>query len=99
MIPFTQFLLPDGRRRQEAIERPPEIEAKARAIIAEGYEFEVEMLSTGAVSVEIFRHSDEDSLAIEVCENGPPVPIAIDKMVNDAHGELEARKRVKSRKP
>ena len=36
-IPFTQFLRPNGRQVDVWVTRPPEVVAKARAIIARGY--------------------------------------------------------------
>lgn len=81
-IPFTQFLRPDGRRRAVTIERPQDIEAKANKIIAAGYEFQCEELSTGQCSFTIFDPHDEEDVAIEVCENGPHVPFAVDRLVS-----------------
>lgn len=104
-IPFTQFLMPDGRRmlkfttakamcREITIDRPAPIEDLAKQIIARGYRFEIEMLMTGQISMEIVRDVPDpdvdDSVAIEICLNGPTegsnlgVPDAVDKMVQDA---------------
>lgn len=93
-IPFTQYLMPDGRKASVRIDRPAEIEAKAQQIIGQGYRFEIEMLQTGDVSMEIVKDvadpDIDDSLAGEVCHNGPTegarlgVPESVDKMINDA---------------
>jgi len=80
-IPFTQFLLPDGRRTQVSIERPEPILEKAQAIIDAGYRFECEELVTGQAS---FTISDDDGdAAIEVVMNGPGVPAAVDRLVTN----------------
>jgi hypothetical protein len=78
-IPFTQFLMPDGRPVQRTIDRPDKISALAHAIIAKGYRFECEMLPAGDVS---FTITDEDQdHEIEICQNGPDVPVRIDAMI------------------
>jgi hypothetical protein len=90
-IPFTQYLLPNGQKRQEWIDRPADIEEKARAVIAAGGRFEAEVLRTGQVSLEVIRDAadgETESVAHEICANGPDVPIAVDKLVNDAHRTL-----------
>ncbi len=79
-IPFTQYLMPDGRKRDVSISRPKEIYDKALDIIDAGYRFEAEVLTTGQVSLTITGR-DED-VDIEVVENGPKVPLAVDNMVN-----------------
>lgn len=93
-IPFTQFLMPDGRRRSITIDRPAPIEDLAKQIIAAGFRFEIEMLQTGQVSMEIVKDVPDpgvaDSVAIEICHNGPTegdnlgVPDAVDKMIQYA---------------
>lgn len=84
-IPFTQFLRPDGRRRAVMIERPPEINTKAMALIAQGFVFEIEMLRTGDIIMEILNRETEEVLAHEICANGPEVPLAVDRMVEQAN--------------
>lgn len=83
---FTQFLRPDGRRRETEIHRSPEIEALANGLAMQGYSFEIEELSTGDVSMEVVKHGGDDPevIAGEICRNGPEVPIAVDKMIRDA---------------
>lgn len=86
-IPFTQFLMPDGRRTHVEIDRPPEIEAKAHSLIQCGCRFEIEMLRTGQISMTVERGEDE-TLAIEVCPNGPDVPVCVDRIVVNAGSML-----------
>lgn len=87
-VPFTQYLRPNGRKAPVTIERPPEIEALARRLIEGGCTFELELLSTGVVSMECVgptdEHGDPDSLAVELVPNGPGVPPAVDRLVADA---------------
>lgn len=81
-IPFTQFLRPDGERRSISIERSQTIEAKARQIRSAGYFFEAEALHDGTISLTI-TDPDEGDVAIELCPNGPEVPEAVDRLVEN----------------
>lgn len=91
MIRFTQFLRPDGRQVETTIDRPPEIEAMASAVVAQGVRLEIEVLRTGEVSLEAVDLELEDSLACELCDNGPEVPEAVDRLVREAHRRLQER--------
>lgn len=88
VVPFTQFMRPNGRRVPVSIERPEEIAAEARRLIGLGYRFEIESLMTGHVSMEVVGPEDEDgdpvSLAVEVVPNGTEVPAAVDRLVLSA---------------
>jgi hypothetical protein len=90
-IKFTQFLMPDGRRTPVTIDRPDEIEALAEEVIKGGGSFEIEVLSTGVVSITCEDHGREETLAHELCENGPPVPAAVDRVVREAARVLGQR--------
>lgn len=84
MIPFTQFIRPNGRRKLVHIERPPEIEAKAQQIIDSGLRFECEHLGVppGLPDISLtITHPQKGYLAIELCCNGPAVPLAVDKLI------------------
>lgn len=83
-IPFTQFLRPHGERTPVTIDRPDSTAKQAADLIARGYEFHIEELTTGEVSMTCFWPQDEEDIAIEVCDNGPPVPPAIDRLVASA---------------
>jgi len=89
-IPFTQFLMPDGRKRKQWIKRPREIEAQAFALIKQhGVSFEMELLSDyETVSFTTQIDSQDEPLAIELCKNGPPVPDAIDRLVKSTADAL-----------
>lgn len=90
-IPFTQFMLPDGHRKRVEIDRPEHIEAIAHDLISQGVRFECEMLRTGEVSFEALD-SDDNSLAMEVCGNGPQVLEAVDRLVSEATARLKEPK-------
>jgi hypothetical protein len=79
-IPFTQYMRPDGRTEQVDFECDDEAVAlKADQIIAAGFRFECEVLTSNEVSLTI--SDGDDDLAGELCQNGPEVPIAIARLV------------------
>lgn len=88
-IQFTQFLMPDGRQQDVEITRPAEIEGLASELRDAGNRFEIEMLSDYKTISMTIEDDDEDGEIIlrgmEVVENGPDVPIAVDKMIKEAH--------------
>lgn len=81
-IEFTQYLLPDGRAQTVRIDRPDEIAEKAALIIKAGYRFECEMLRDLIHVSLTITDPDEGDIEIEVVENGPAVPIAVDALVH-----------------
>lgn len=89
MIPFTQYLRPDGRQHPIEIERPKDIEEMARRMLLYGWRFEVEELSTGDVSLTVHDPRAEEDVAIEVVPNGPGVLEAVDRLVQVAHDVLD----------
>lgn len=82
-IPFTQYILPDGHKRPEHIERSAEVEALAQQFIASGGRFECEVLSTGQVSLTAVKEVDDEDQDIEIviCQNGPGVGEKVDELV------------------
>ena len=82
-IPYTQFMLPDGRRVPKTMDRPEPIENRAQDIIEEGFEFQMEILTTGEVSMTIFDPYKETDVAIQICDNGPAVPACLDMMIQE----------------
>lgn len=87
MIHFTQYMRPDGRKQDTTIERPEVVEALARKIVEAGGRFEIEVLRTGAISLEVVADDPDDdlrSVAHELCSNGPEVLVAVDKLVEEA---------------
>jgi len=81
MIPFIQYLRPDGRKIYAEISRPEEVELKAGQIMAAGFRFEVEILTTGQVSMTITNDEDGDVATEIIPCNGPEVPEAVDRMI------------------
>lgn len=72
MIPFTQYIRPDGREGSISIERPEAIEMMARTIIEKDGYFEAEVLTTKQISLTAETEDEEGEiklLAIELCEN------------------------------
>lgn len=92
-IPFTQYVLPHGRRREETIERPADIEALAQKFIDAGGRYECEVLTTGEVSfTAVFcdEDGDEQDVEIEICANGPAVREAVDALVRKSLNHVSA---------
>lgn len=83
MITFTQFIFPNGKREIVEIVRSPEIEIKAKALIAKGFRFEIEN-KDGTIWATCINHSTEQS-ADRMCENGPQVPEQIDDLITLAY--------------
>lgn len=88
-IPFTQYLLPDGRKKAESIARPAAIEALARRFIDAGGYFECEML-TDMETVSLTAGIDDEDIAIRLARNGPDIPVSIDALVREAAAFLDA---------
>lgn len=80
-IEFTQYLRPNGERRQIRIHRPPTIVEKAQKIIEAGFRFEAEVLTDGLVSLTITGKNTD--VAITIGSNDAWVLSAVDKMVLD----------------
>jgi hypothetical protein len=78
-IPFTQYLLPNGRKRDAEINRPAEVEEIAQRFIASGGRYECEVLRTGHVSLTAVKNDDD--VEIVVCANGPGVGEKVDELV------------------
>lgn len=89
-IPFTQYLMPNGRRAEESIDRPADVEEKARAVIDAGYFFEMELLSDyRTVSFTVADREAGVDLEIELVKNGPEVPAGVDRLVERAFANLD----------
>jgi hypothetical protein len=85
-ILFTQYLRPNGRKELIEINMSQELEEKADNIIKRGFRFECEVLTTDHVSFTIHDIEKGEDVAIEVVENGPKVPAAIERLVNNFEG-------------
>lgn len=84
-IEFTQYIRPHGRKIKIYIRRPADIEAKAKQIIAAGYRFECEFISMppGVPCVSLTIAGKGADVAIELCEDGPDVLTAVDKLITN----------------
>lgn len=81
-IEFTQYLLPDGRTRQQWVERPERVSARAAELRAKGYRFECEMLPDMEICSFTIVHPDYDyDLGIKLAKNGPAVLDAVDNLI------------------
>lgn len=85
-IPFTQYLRPNGLKRDVSIDRPTEIEALAFQFIERGGWFEVEELPSRDASLTACFVVDGEpaDIAIRVVPNGPGVAEAVDSLVQEA---------------
>lgn len=84
MVRFTQFLRPNGKKREVEVHLDHVSEEKAHAIIESGHHFEIEELSNGLVSATIVHDEmDEDVAHARIVPNGPQVILAITKMICD----------------
>lgn len=79
-IPFTQYLMPNGEPKDVSIVSTPNVLEKAQLIIDAGFCFECEMLAD--YTTISFSVSDElADYSTYVCENGPQVPLTVDRMI------------------
>ena len=87
LIKFTQYMRPNGRKRETFISVSKKIGETAEQLIKKGYYFEIEELMTGIISMTCeFGYGDNTIIAAhELCTNGPDVVKAVDKLVLDAH--------------
>lgn len=81
-IPFTQYMRPDGHRVPQFIDLDATTEEKSANLIAQGFRFEIEVLTTGEVSMTIVHDDYGCDVAIRVCPNGPQVPAKVAEMIN-----------------
>ena len=90
-IPFTQYLLPNGRKRATSIDVDEETKKLAQQFMDAGGYFECEILSTEDISLTAcFDQPDGDNdIAVEVVQNGPDVIKAVQKLVRNAVEWLE----------
>lgn len=93
-IVWTQYLLPDGKRREvTSCVTTPEVVDAALALIGLGVLFEAEILRTGDVSLTVERDGDDDDvLAIEVVPNEETaVRDAVDRLILTAYAAAGAQ--------
>jgi hypothetical protein len=86
-IEFTQYLMPNGRKRPNAFPAPMEIVEKAWDIQMRGYRFEVELLSDYH-TVSLTISDGEQDVACELTSNDPELPKAVERLINNFHKRL-----------
>lgn len=91
LVPFTQYILPNGRREQMMFETDEAHATKAAIIREHGFEFEIEVLGDGAVSATIADHLNEEDVEICIASNGPPIAREIEKMIDRFHAVMGER--------
>lgn len=79
-VPFTQYVLPNGRATEVTILVSPGFAEQASKILARGLTFECEVLTNGQVSLTI-TDPDEGDLDIRVVNNGPLVRDAVEDLI------------------
>lgn len=87
-IPFTQYLLPYGRTKTVTIDMPEDVQNKADFLLKSGCHFDIEILTTGFVSMTCER--GDDLVSIQICENGPAVVESVRKLIDEATIMLES---------
>ena len=86
-IPFIQYLRPDGQRVPVFFDTTSDQVDKAKKIMAQGYVFEAEVLTTGEVSLTVTN--DDGDIASQICPNGPGLEKHVEALVNDAFNMLQ----------
>lgn len=89
-VPFTQYVRPNGRKREVSIEVNDTLAPMVQAIIAKGLRFECEVLSTGVISLSI-SNGEEDITGVLV-DNGPGVRLAVERMIQDGYSKINGDK-------
>jgi len=90
---FTQYLMPNGRKKNVFFEIENSIlVGKVETLLEQKCYFECEMLQTGKISLTCMQvnheYEEEETLAIEVCENGPEVVNAVARLIENAYIKL-----------
>lgn len=80
-IPFTQFLMPDGRRQQTSIDVGDAEFAAYEKVKAAGFRMTVEMLSDYSTVSQCIEDPELGDFDIELCPNGPEVPRRLSAML------------------
>lgn len=90
-IPFMQYIRPDGRQSPMLFDTDdPEQLSGAARILARGWRFEAEVLTTGDVSLTI-SNGDFD-VACVISENGPEIDDRITQLIRAGVEILDGEK-------
>jgi hypothetical protein len=82
-IPFTQFV--NKKPVGVEMETNSKTEELARRLLDGGYRFEMEELLGGMVHMDCSKPGAEGPVALELCENGPPVAVYLERLVKDSY--------------
>lgn len=91
-IKFTQFMRPNGH--PVAVYWSPRVPVDdsvfemAYELMRRGAVFEIEMLTTGEISMECGFPDDESPLSSVICEDGPNVHESVQTLIRHAHARL-----------
>lgn len=91
VIPFTQYLLPDGRAKvvDMKVDQPSTARMASEILMEKGYRFEFEILRTGVVSVTCANTLQEMDIAIDLCANDPvAIKRSVGKVVAEAYRHI-----------
>jgi len=87
-LPFTQFLRPNGRMTPIFTvleDETGELLQKAQIILDRGYNFEIEILMNGIISMTICGYcpecEEDRDIVMELSANGPHVQVKIKEMI------------------
>jgi hypothetical protein len=87
IVEFTQFVYPDGHRKQVDIEIEDEYQPLVDHILLKGYNFEIECNpNTQLVYMDVCN--TEKELAAEFVGNGPYVVDRVKKLIREAYDRL-----------
>ena len=92
-IPFIQYHLPNGKASKQNIdfqdnelENPEQFKKKIKELLSNNVHFDAEILTTGVVSFTAERF--DDTLSIQLSNNGPEVYKAMENLILDAYETL-----------
>ena len=78
---WIQYMMPNGQRKKVEFDVADDLQPQLDAIESAGCRLECEVLSTGEVSLTIFHIESEEDVGIELSDNGPDVPAAVDRLI------------------
>ncbi len=94
-VPFTQYIAPNGKRKPNSIELRGEPAEKAKALVDAGWDFGVEILSTGMVSMTaeapLLDGEDDTYEDIELSPNTMEIYTHAEALVDRAYTVQELR--------
>ena len=83
--------MPDGRQKEVFFEASDEYAGLVRTLLDAEAVFECEVLQTGEVSLTVeftMPDGENETLAHEICKNGPEVVEAVQKLIVNANNQL-----------